>query len=251
MPEPPTTQPPTRKMPEDPATTTVKQVKALLANSDGNGTIFLTSLSALMAGMMGEGGPPVGFVLDVKDRAKAVKALEALAKLAGGPKDRPAAQKPYRKISIIPLAGPLKAAVTKDRLIMTFGQTAMTAAIDTAIDDTGGFEKGSKGSKLLKLAGEGAAVFQMDLAHMVKMAWPMLVEMTQKAAERGENSDFPLASLPSTGKMARMLGPEIAVFKPDKGGLLMRSRGKIPFITKIIPAYPMAMMVVFAAMMGR
>jgi len=247
MPKPPTTQ----KMPENPVTATVEQVKALLANSNGNGSIFLTSLSALMAGMMGRGGPTVGLVLDIKDRAKAVKSLEALAKLASGRKDRPAALKPYRKISITPLAEPLKAAVTKDRLIITFGQTAMTAAIDTAIDGTGGFEKGSEGSKLLKLAGDGAGVFQMDLAHMVKMVWPMLIEFTQQDAERGRNSDFPLASLPSPGKMVRMLGPEIAVFKPDKGGLLIKSRGKIPFITKIIPAYPMAMMVMFASMMHR
>lgn len=226
-----------RKVPENPVLT---QVKALLANSSGNGSMFLTSLPALMAGLMSGDGPPIGFVMDIKDQAKATKAMEALAKLGGAGGDESAPTRPYRKINILPMPGPFKAAVTKDRLIIGMGQAAVTAAIDTVLDGTGGFEADSKGAKLLKLAGDGSAVFQMDLSQMVKVAWPMLIAAAQADAKYSGGSSFPLTSIPSAGKMARMLGPEIAVFKPDKGGLLMKSRGKVPFITKIIPALPIS-----------
>ncbi|MDP6044973.1 MAG: hypothetical protein QGG25_05145 [Phycisphaerae bacterium] len=69
------------------------------------------------------------------------------------------------------------------------------------------------------------------------MVWPFIVSAGQDALEDDNERDFPLASIPSAGKMARMLGSEIAVFKPDAGGLLMKSRGKIPLITKLIPGY--------------
>ena len=225
-----------QKVPENPVLT---QVKALLANSNGNGTVFLTSLPAMMGGMMG-GGPPIGFVMDIKDPAKATKALEALGKLAGPRNDKSKPIKPYRKTRIVSLAEYMKVAVTKDRMIIAMSQTAMTAAIDTAIDDTGGFADDSKTARLMKLAGDGSAVFQMDLSHMVKTVWPLLISVAQRAAEDGNESDFPLTSIPSAGKMARMLGPEVAVFKPDKGGLLMKSRGTVPLITKILPTFPIS-----------
>ncbi len=50
---------------------------------------------------------------------------------------------------------------------------------------------------------------------------------------------MPLASLPSTQKLVSLLGPEVAVFEPDQDGLLLKSRGKIPFVTKIFAVYPM------------
>jgi len=225
-----------QKVPENPVLT---QVKALLANSNGNGTVFLTSLPALMGGMMG-GGPPIGFVMDIKDPAKARKALEALGKLAGPRNDKSKPIKPYRKTGIVSIAEYMKVAVTKDRMIIAMSQTAMTAAIDTAIDDTGGFTDDSKTARLMKLAGDGSAVFQMDLSHMVKTVWPLLISGSESAAKHGDGSGFPLTSIPSAGKMARMLGPEVAVFKPDKGGLLMKSRGTVPFITKILPTFPIS-----------
>ena len=227
------------------------QVKALLANSDGNGTVFLTSLPALMGGMMG-GGPPIGFVMDVKDPAKATKAMEALAKLAGARrKDNDKPLKPYRKIKIVKMADTMHVAVTKDRMIIAAGQAAMTAAIDAALDDTGGLGDDSKTAKLLKLAGDGSAMFQMDMPHVVKTLWPLLLSVSQQAEQRGRNDDFPLTSMPSAGKMARMLGPEVAVFKPDKGGLLLKSRGTIPLITKIVPTMPIASGGFFFMMMMR
>ncbi|MDP6636367.1 MAG: hypothetical protein QGG42_15810 [Phycisphaerae bacterium] len=231
--------PPDPKARENPILT---QAKALLASSDGNGTLFLTSLQALMGGMMGGRGVPVGFVLDIKDHAKATKAMDVLTKMASdtGGGEGPDPVDPYRKIKIVPLAGPVTAALTKDRLIIAMGKGAMTAAIDTALDDTGGFAKGSQAEKLVKLAGDGAAVFHMDMSQMVKVLWPLLISVSEQVAKQGNRNDFPLVSIPSAGKMARMLGPEIAVFKPDKGGLLLKSRGKIPLITKILTAYPVA-----------
>ena len=224
---------PGQKPPENPIIT---QVQALLLNSKGNGSVFLTSLPGLAGGMMGQGGLPIGMVMDIKDPAKASKAMEALAKLAGQDASKPG--KPYRKIKIVALGGPVKAAITKDRLIIAMSQIAMTEAIDTALDKSGGFAEDSKTAKLVKLAGDGSGVFQMDMSEMIKMVWPLLIAAGEQADKRGHGSDFPLTSIPSAGKMARMLGPEVAVFKPDKGGLLMKSRGKIPFITKMLPLLP-------------
>ena len=63
----------------------------------------------------------------------------------------------------------------------------------------------------------------------------MLMQFSQQTPEE---AFFPFVSLPSTNKLARMLGPEIAVFEPDDDGLLMKSRGKIPFATKFLLMYP-------------
>ncbi len=225
------------KAPENPVLT---HLNALLANSNGNGSMFLTSLPSIMSVMLGQGGLPVGLVLDIKDRDNAVKSLDALAKLAAGDGDKVKPIRPYRKTRIVPLAGPAQAAVTKDCLVIAASRTAMTAAIDTVIDDVGGFAKDSKGARLVKLAGDGSAVFHVDLAEIIKMTWPMLLAANQTTLQYGDANEFPLASIPSTGKMARMLGPEIAVFKPDKGGLLIKSRGKLPLITKLFPMLPVA-----------
>jgi len=226
---------PDNKAPANPILT---EVKALLANSNGNGCLFLTSLQAFAGMMMGGGGPPVGLVIDIKDRDKAIKSLEKLAKLTGGQGEDARRPKPYRKIRIVSIGGPMTAAATKDRLVIASNQAAMTAALDTMLDEMGGFADDSKAGKLVKLAGDGSAVFHLDLSEIIKLVWPMLLAARQTTVQYGNEADFPLAALPSTGKMARMLGPEIAVFKPDKGGLLMKSRGKVPFITKLLPALP-------------
>ena len=63
----------------------------------------------------------------------------------------------------------------------------------------------------------------------------MLMEAAQASPD-----DFPLVSMPSTNKLVRMLGPEVAVFQPDEGGLLMKSRGLVPFSTKAPFLYPVA-----------
>jgi hypothetical protein len=44
--------------------------------------------------------------------------------------------------------------------------------------------------------------------------------------------------MPSVEKMARLLGPELAVIQPTPDGLLLKSRGQVPFATKVALAYP-------------
>ncbi len=228
----------------------IKQIEALIDASDGNVTGFVTELQAMVGMMGGGGGPPVGLVLGIKDRAKAVRAIDELIELAGeagrqnkvDAEGRPALAKQYRKIPIRNIGEMVRIVVMKDRAVIALNDNALKSAIDTALDKTGGFEPNSKGKKLLKLTGDGSGIFVMNLAAITKLFWPMLMQAVQS-----ENTQefFPLASLPSTNKLVRMLGPEIAVFKPDREGLLLKSRGKIPFSTKFILLYPMMGAIMF------
>ncbi len=223
----------------------IKQIEVLIAASDGNVAGFVTELQAMVGMMMGGGGPPVGVMLGIKDRAKAVKAIEELINLVGGAdrqnveggvEGKPVRAKQYRNIPIRHIGEMVRIAVMKDRAVIALNDNALKSAIDTALDKTGGFEQDSKGEKLLKLTGDGSGIFVMDLAAITKLFWPMLMQSVQS---EGAQEYFPLVSLPSTNKLVRMLGPEIAVFKPDREGLLMKSRGKIPFSTKFMLFYPM------------
>ena len=129
----------------------------------------------------------------------------------------------------------VRLSVLQDRIVIALGDTALKAGIDTALDATGGFEPDSKGGRLARLAGGGSAIFKMDLAALAKLFWPLLMQLAAMGPD-----EFPFASLPSTNKMVGLLGPEIAVFAPDAGGLLLKSRGKIPFATKMILGFPVA-----------
>jgi len=217
----------------------VKQVQLLAEASDGNVAMFMSSIQGLM-GMMMRGGPPVGAVLGLKDRDKAAGAIDKLIKLAGVEEEIEADEdevppKPrvYRKVTIRPLGEMVRLAILKDRAVIAMSDDAMKSVIDAAVDKTGGFRPESKGAALAKLAGDGAAVFKFDLAALAGLFWPMLMQVAEK-----DPDDFPLASMPSAGKMVRLLGPEIAVLEPDADGLLLKSRGKIPFATKLILALP-------------
>jgi len=232
---------PVQQLPER-AARILKQLDLLAEASDGNAAVFVTDLQAMAMGMFGAGGAPVGGVLDLKDPAKATKAIEELVKLSGTqgalPDDEdtaPPRPKQYRNMPIRYAGEKVRLAILKDRVVVALGDPALKAAIDTALDKTGGFEPGSKGVRLAQLAGDGSAIFAMDLAGLAKLIWPMLMQTVEGAGE-----EFPLASLPSTNKMVRMLGPEIAVFQPDASGLLLKSRGKIPFATKMAVGFPVA-----------
>ncbi|HUT01139.1 MAG TPA: hypothetical protein VM031_01690 [Phycisphaerae bacterium] len=221
-----------------------KQLDKLLANLGGNVGLFVTDLQSLVAGRMGQAGLPVGAVVDVKDRAKAAEALDELIKLAGiesphdddsearfeappdGP-DKPAALGTYRKTRIRRVTSHVRVAILKDRIVFALGDNAVKAAIDVALDGTGGFEDGSPAARLVGLCGDGSAVFLMDLKAIAKLGWPVLMQMAEGFGPR-----FPFASLVSANKIARMLGPEVAVLRRDGTGLLMTSRGMIPFSTK-------------------
>ena len=234
--------------PVDPANRTaevLKIVRGLAEASDGNFAAYLSDLSGGVMAMMG-GGMPVGFALGVADHAKAEKAVADLVKLVGqGPAPPPKPPKPpadviYRKVTIRRLGGrPMmmimmtKIAVLKDRVVFALSDAAMKAGIDAALDGEGGFAPDSEGVKLTRLVGPGSALFVMDLAQLARGLWPVLMGAADMGELQGEWY-FPLCSLPSAGKMARMLGPEIAVFQRDESGLMLNSRGKIPFATKMI-----------------
>lgn len=244
--------------PADPAKRTaeiLKLVRDLAEASDGNFAAYVSDLSGGFMAMMG-GGLPVGFVLGVADHAKAEKAVADLVKLVGKGPARPAFPGPpgglpagppkppadvvYRKVTIrrmgrraMMMVMMTKIAVLTDRIIIGLSDAAMKAGIDAALDGDGGFAPDSEGVKLTRLVGPGSALFVMDLAQLARAFWPMLMG----AADVGELQGqwyFPLCSMPSAGKMARMLGPEIAVFQRDGSGLMLNSRGKIPFATKMI-----------------
>ena len=229
------------KVPE-PAARALKQLELMAEASDGHVGMFVTDLQAVFMGMMmGPAGMPMGAVVDLKDREKATRAIDELVKLAGDDdqeeeaEDAPPAlarAKQYRQVPIRYVGDMVRLAILKDRLVIAAGDTALKAAIDTALDKTGGFQPGSEGHRLAGLCGEGPVIFKIDLPALAKLGWPLLMTLAQA-------EEFPLASLPSTNKMVRMLGPEIAVIAPDAGGVLLKSRGKIPFATKFVLASPL------------
>ncbi len=143
--------------------------------------------------------------------------------------------KEYRKIKIRYLGSMARIALLEDRAVLALGSDPFKAAIDASLDKMGA-EPDSQQAKLLQLCGKGPAAFSVDLAPLAKLAWPLL----SGAAENPNAAEgMPLASLPSTQKLVSLLGPEVAVFEPDQDGLLLKSRGKIPFVTKIFAVYPM------------
>jgi len=212
-----------------------KYVDDFLNATDGHATLYMTDLQSMAMGMSGRAGLPFGAVLSVKQPKEARKAFDALFDAIAGDDDAegkiPKPTKVYRKIPIRSLDwGPaLRVAWLDDRVVLAMGDAALKVGIDAALDDVGGLEPDSPAAKLMELAGEGSGFFTMDLAGMARLLWPMLAQ-----AADSDDEDFPLTSLPSTQKMVRMLGREVAVIKPDAGGVLLSSRGRIPFATKLM-----------------
>ncbi len=223
----------------------LKLINDVAEASSGDVAIYVTDLQGMFMG----GGPsiPVGAVLGIKQPEKIRKAVDELIAMVEGddegedgkgrekkPPTREAG-KPltvYRRVAIrrVGESPAVRVAILKDRLVLAMNDSALKAAIDAALDDMGGHEPGSEAAKLLALAGEGSGFFTMDLAGMARLAWPFLSQFAER-----EPDDFPFASLPSTQKMVRLLGHEVAVIEADEGGLLFKSRGKVPFATKAAP----------------
>jgi len=232
----------------------------------GDVTVYATDLQSMMT--MGSGDSlPFGAVLSIKQTDKAIRAVDELIALAEADDNEDEADdnededeakeeeeetevakplKMYRKVAIRRVGEDpvVRIAMLKDRLVLALGDPALKAAIDTALDDIGGFEPDSQGAKLMAQAGEGSGFFTVDLAGLARLTWPILSQWTES------DSDFPFASLPSTQKMVRLLGPEVAVFEADEGGLMMKSRGKVPFATKAAIAFPVAAGMVYMAFRG-
>jgi hypothetical protein len=249
----PATQPAEEPKLSEEASKTIAQMEKLLAAGNGHAGVYVTDIQAMM-GMMGGGGAPVGMVLDIKDKAKATAAIDELVKLAGitegtrpvmNPNDPPGTVPPeppkeYRKVKIRYLSEMVRLGVMEDRVVLAMSSDAFKAAVDAALDKNGAPDPDSQQAKLLQLCGKGSAAFSMDLAVLAKLGWPLL----SQAMENPEATEhMPLASLPSTEKLVSFLGPEVAVFQPDQGGVLLKSRGKIPFSTKLIAGYPLMMFV--------
>lgn len=249
---------------DEQASKVIAQFENLAAATGGNGGFFVTDLQGIVAGVMSGNGVPVGMVLDIKDKAKATAAIDELLKLSdlkeGGLPPRPpppaggaggglplvAPNQPplpavYRKVAIR-RPGEMRLGIMEDRIVLAMNDDAFKAAVDAALDKAGGFAPEGPGAKMVQLCGQGTAVFSMDLAALAKLVWPTL----STAIENPNVKDsFPLASLPTTEKLVSYLGPEVAVFQPDDGGLLIKSRGKIPFATKMISGYPALMWFTF------
>lgn len=247
---------------DEQASKVIAQFEKLAGATGGNGGVYITDLQALFAGIMGGSGMPIGMVLDIKDKAKATAAIDELLKLSGAAETAPPPPPPaggaggglplvapnhpplpavYRKVTIR-RPGEVRLGILEDRVVLALSDDAFKAAVDAALDKSGGFDPESSGAKMLQLCGQGSAVFSVDLAALAKLVWPML----STAIENPETKDsFPLASLPSTEKLVSYLGPEVAVFQPDDGGLLIKSRGKIPFATKMIGGYPTLMLFMY------
>ena len=232
----------TRQAPEGKSAQALKLAERLLAASDGSFGLFAGEFMPMM--MMG--GPPGGAVLGMKDPVEGARALEGLLKFAGlefqdepGPDGKP---KAYRKITLRKAGERVRLAVLKDRVVVGVNEDAVKAAIDAALDDVGGQPPDGETARLFKLAGDGSGFFAMDLAGLAKQFWPLIDRLAQE-----ESAFLPFASVPSSNTMVRILGPEVAVFRPDPGGLLLKSRGKIPFATKVAP-YSVIVMLMFAGL---
>jgi hypothetical protein len=206
----------------------------------------LQGIFAAMMGGMGGGSPdiPAGAVFGIKDAAKARELVRTLALMADGssgdsePADQPTtlpaeATSKYRSVQITRVGEIVRLAVLDDRVILSAGDSAMKSAIDTALDKLGGLPGDSPEAKLAALAGDGPVLFTMDMPSLLKAVWPMINQVFQMAGD-----DMPLGSLPSQQKLLPGLSPEMAVMQPVEGGLLLKSRGTLPFATKMITGYP-------------
>jgi len=239
---------PAGKGPPDPQSAkALEQMRKLASASTGQVALCMSEVQG-MAGMMAGGGPPIGAVMGLTDSKKALEAIDELIRLAGIEEDDEAEEaraKPgtYRKTPIRYLSDSVRLAVMEDRVAIAMSDNTMKAFVDAALDGTGGFAPDGKDEAMARRLPDGSAIFKLDLAAIARLAWPMLMQQAERSPE-----EFPFVSMPSAGKMARMLGPELAVLSPDADGLMMESRGKVPFATKTMLAYPMIGWFVFAMM---
>ena len=197
--------------------------------TDGDVTIYVNEPQALLTRRRGVA--PIGVVLSLTDVGKAGKAIDELIALAkADDKEPPQPVKRYRGVAIrcVGERPGMRIALLDDRMVLALSDSALKVAIEAALDDTGGLEPGSEGAKLMAMAGEGAGFLTLDLAGLARAGWPMLLQEAEGGSGRS-----PFASLPSTQKMVRLLGPEVAVFERTGDGLRIKGRGKIPFAAKV------------------
>ncbi|MCY2925931.1 MAG: hypothetical protein NT031_10915, partial [Planctomycetota bacterium] len=240
--------------PADPASAALAR---LIHASDGRAAIYLLDFNGF-AGAGGASGFPVGLVIGVKDPAQARLAVEALIELdstgkgsvgddgeedegpglnqpatraASRPASAPARQELYRGVTIRRVHQ-AELAVLKDRVVVAFSRPALTAAIDAALDNSGGLALDGKARALVDLDAPGALLARVDLAALAKAVWPLF-----RDGRRG--SDFPLVSLPTTETLVRLLGEEVVLVQAAADGILLKSRGRVPLLTKAPTIFPL------------
>ncbi|MCY2929202.1 MAG: hypothetical protein NTV86_06845 [Planctomycetota bacterium] len=128
--------------------------------------------------------------------------------------------------------------------MIAYSRSALTAAVDAALDNVGGLPPGGKTVAMAELEGEGALLARIDMARVTGTFLPLL------GAVFGSNSDFPLAPLPPTNKIVSMLGSEVVLFQATDCGILLKSRGHVPLLTKAPLAGYGVLFFIFRGMFG-
>ncbi len=231
-------------------------VTRLVQASDGNVAAYILDLSAFVGGGGRNGEFPVGLVMGLKDPAQARQAVEQLARLVpampargGDDEGKPATQAASRPASAeaevyrgtpIQRTGLAQVALLKDRVVVAFSREALTAALDAALDNTGGLPADGKARALVDLDAPAAMLARFDMAKFAQAFWPAFLR-----ENRGD--DFPLVSLPTTEKLVSFLGSEVVLIQAVDGGILLKSRGNVPLLTKMPMAayYPLFFMMRF------
>jgi hypothetical protein len=202
----------------------LKQIEAICQSSTGAGALAITELPD----MRGEGpsGFPICIVIELKDAAKAAKVIDEAIKEGDSAGAGPAT---HLGVTIRNLSESMLVAVAKDRLIFAGTEPAMKAAIGMAMEAPAS-GPAPQMTKMTALTGDGSAILQFDLPALTKWFLPTLGGIFGFAG--GEDS--PLGQLPEPDKLAGLLGPEIIVIQPAKNGWLFKSRGTVPFLTKVL-----------------
>jgi len=199
----------------------LKQIEAICQSSTGAGALAITELPDMQG--PGPSGVPICIVIELKDAAKASKVIDEAIKEGDSAGAGPAT---HLGVTIRNLSESMLVAVAKDRLIFAGTEPAMKAAIGVAMEAPTS-QPSAQMARMTALTGDGSAILQFDLPALTKWFLP-----TFAGIAGGEDS--PLAQMPEPDKLAGLLGPEIIVIQPTRNGWLFKSRGTVPFLTKIL-----------------
>jgi hypothetical protein len=202
----------------------LKQIEAICQSSTGAGALAITELPDMHS--PGPSGFPICIVIELKDAAKASKVIDEAIKEGDSAGAGPAT---HLGVTIRNLSESMLVAVAKDRLIFAGNEPAMKAAIGVAMEAPTS-QPSAQMARMTALTGDGSAILQFDLPALTKWFLPTFAGLFG----RGGDEDSPLAQLPEPDKLAGLLGPEIIVIQPTRNGWLFKSRGTVPFLTKIL-----------------
>ena len=202
----------------------LKQIETICQAGTGAGSLAITELPDMRG--QGPSGPPICFVIELKDAAKAAKVIDEAIKSGDSAGAEPVT---HSGVAIRNISDSMLVAVAKNRLIFAGTESAMKAAIGVALEaPTSG--PSPQMARMRALTGDGSAIIQLDLPALAKWLLPTFAGLFGFARE----DDSPLGQLPETDKIAGLLGPEIIVIQPARNGWLFKSRGTVPFLTKIL-----------------